>query len=109
MEINEKLVQEIVAKVVLNVAADTASDSQKRQLGVFETMTEALEAVNKAYKQFRNYSVAQREEMIKSIRKLTLNEAEVMAKLGVEETGMGRVADKIIKHELVANKTPGTD
>lgn len=109
MEINEKLVQEIVAKVVQNVAADSASDSQKRQLGVFETMTEALEAVNKAYKQFRNYSVAQREEMIKNIRKLTLNEAEVMAKLGVEETGMGRVADKIIKHELVANKTPGTE
>ena len=42
MEINEKLVQEIVAKVVQNVAADSASDSQKRQLGVFETMTEAL-------------------------------------------------------------------
>ena len=79
------------------------------QKGVFDTMTEALEAVQKAYKQYRNYTVAQREEMIANIRKLTLAEADVMAKLGVEETGMGRVADKVIKHQLVANKTPGTE
>ena len=32
-----------------------------------------------------------------------------MAELGVKETGMGRVSDKIIKHQLVANKTPGTE
>ena len=107
MEFNEKLVQEIVAKVVANVSS--APSESKRQHGVFDTMTEALEAVNKAYKAFRSYSVAQREEMIKNIRKLTLKEAEIMAKMGVEETGMGRVSDKIIKHQLVANKTPGTE
>ncbi|MBQ7039787.1 MAG: aldehyde dehydrogenase EutE, partial [Clostridia bacterium] len=107
MDFNEKLVQEIVAKVVANVSG--MPESNKRQHGVFDTMTEALEAVNKAYKAFRGYSVAQREEMIKNIRKLTLKEAEIMAKMGVEETGMGRVSDKIIKHQLVANKTPGTE
>lgn len=72
-------------------------------------MTDALNAVQKAYKELKNYTVAQREEMIKNIRRLTLEEAETMAKLGVEETGMGRVADKIIKHQLVAKKTPGTE
>ena len=41
---------------------------------------------------------------------MTFNQLkEVMAKLGVEETGMGRVSDKVIKHQLVANKTPGTE
>ena len=47
--------------------------------------------------------------MIKNIRRLTLEEAETMAKLGVKETGMGNVHDKIIKHQLVAKKTPGTE
>ncbi|MBQ2968735.1 MAG: aldehyde dehydrogenase EutE [Clostridia bacterium] len=107
MEFNEKLVQEIVAKVVANVSG--APVAGKKQLGVFDTMTEALTAVDKAYKQFKSYSVAQREEMIKNIRRLTLEEAENLAILGVEETGMGRVSDKIIKHQLVANKTPGTE
>ena len=80
-----------------------------RQKGVFDTMSEALEAVQKAYKQYCSYTVAQREEMISNIRRLILEEAETMAKLGVEETGMGRVSDKIIKHQLVAKKTPGTE
>ena len=47
--------------------------------------------------------------MIKNIRRLTLEEAEIMAELGVKETGMGNVHDKIIKHQLVAEKTPGTE
>ena len=29
--------------------------------------------------------------------------------MGVEETGMGNVGDKILKHHLVADKTPGTE
>ena len=72
-------------------------------------MTEALEAVEKAYKEFRSYTVAQREKMIAKIRQYTLENAQMFAELGVEETGMGRVSDKIIKHQLVAEKTPGTE
>ena len=105
--LDEKYISEIVESVIKNMGSAAASAS--KQLGVFDTMEEALEAVKKAYKLFRGYSVAQREKMIQSIRKLTLEEAETMAVMGVEETGMGRVSDKIIKHQLVANKTPGTE
>ncbi len=103
---NEKYISEIVANVIKSMNGETKSTHQK---GVFDTMSEALAAVNKAYNELKGYSVAQREEMIKHIRKLTLEEADKMAELGVSETGMGRVADKIIKHQLVANKTPGTE
>ncbi len=106
MVIDEKYVSEVVANVVKTMKEAEKAPKLK---GVFDTMSEALEAVNKAYKELRSYSVAQREKMIANIRRLTLEEADVMAKLGVEETGMGRVADKIIKHQLVANKTPGTE
>ncbi len=102
--LDERYVSEIVASVVKSM-----SQTPSHQKGVFPTMTQALEAVDKAYKQFRSFSVAQREKMIERIRALTLAEAEVMAKMGVEETGMGRVSDKIVKHQLVANKTPGTE
>ena len=105
MELNEQYVQEIVKTVVKNMKGASAG----RQLGVFDSMGEALEAVERAYRQFKSYTVAQREQMIAKIRELTLREAEELARLGVEETGMGRVADKIIKHQLVANKTPGTE
>ncbi|MBR5011050.1 MAG: hypothetical protein IKY12_00675 [Clostridia bacterium] len=109
MKIDEKQISEIVKSVLSNMAGETASENTQSYKGVFNTMTEALEAVNKAYKKYRSYSVEQREKIIAEIRKLTLAEAEEMAKLGVSETGMGRVSDKIIKHQLVANKTPGTE
>ena len=101
---DERMVSEIVASVVKSMT--TPKQAQK---GVFSTMTEALAAVDKAYKQYKEYSIEQREKMIAKIREFTLAEAENMARLGVEETGMGRVADKIVKHQLVANKTPGTE
>ena len=103
--IDEKYISDIVESVIKSIKPSIPTCHQK---GVFATMTEALEAVSKAYIEFKSYSVAQREKMIEKIREYTLAEAEIMAKIGVEETGMGRVADKIIKHQLVANKTPGT-
>lgn len=104
--VDEKYISEIVENVIKSIKPEMP----KKQLkGVFPTMTEALEAVQKAYKELKGYTVEQREKMIERIRELTLNEAENMAKLGVEETGMGNVPHKIIKHQLVANKTPGTE
>ncbi len=108
MEINESYINQIVQSIMKNLENAEPAPGQRLK-GVFTSMTEALEAVDKAYKFYRSYSIEQREKMIENIRKLTLAEAETMAKMGVEETGMGRVADKIIKHQLVANKTPGTE
>ena len=108
MEMNEKYINQIVQSVIKNL--ENAEPTGDRKLkGVFTNMSDALAAVQEAYLFYKSYSVEQREKMISNIRKLTLAEAEVMAKMGVEETGMGRVADKIIKHQLVANKTPGTE
>ena len=110
MKIDEKQISEIVKSVLSNMSGETAkAEETTNYKGVFSTMTEALQAVDKAYKKYRSYSVEQREKIIAEIRKLTLAEAEEMAKLGVAETGMGRVSDKIVKHQLVANKTPGTE
>ncbi len=103
--VDERYISQIVESVIQNIDVVPS----KNLKGVFNTMEEALEAVSKAYVQYKSYTVEQREKMIAEIRKLTLAEAEEMAKLGVEETGMGRVSDKIIKHQLVANKTPGTE
>ena len=104
---DEKYISKIVESVLSEMGV--AKTCEKKQLGVFDEMSDALEAVSKAYKQFRSYTVAQREKMIEKIRSYTLENAEMLAKLGVEETGMGRVSDKIIKHQLVAEKTPGTE
>ena len=50
-----------------------------------------------------------REKVISNIRKKIMENAEILARMGVQETGMGNVGHKILKHQLVAEKTPGTE
>ena len=95
--------------VIEEKTVSRAQTSGRKQLGVFETMEEALDACNKAYTLFRNYNKEQRENIITEIRKLTHAEAEIMGKLGVEDTKMGNAYHKTLKHHLVADKTPGTE
>ena len=78
--LDERLISEIVASVVKSTMG-----TPNKQKGVFPTMSEALSAVDKAYKQYRSYSIEQRERMIAKIRELTLAEAEVMAAKGYSE------------------------
>ena len=71
--LDEKLIGQIIQNVINNMPAGV---TKSNQLGVFDSMTDALLAVEKAYKQLKNYTVAQREKMIENIRRLTLEEAE---------------------------------
>ena len=105
--IDETKISEIVKKVVSEM--NVTSTPKRKQLGVFDKMEDAIDACNKAYEVFRYYNKEQRENIIKEIRKLTHQEAEIMAKLAVEDTKMGNVYHKVLKHHLVADKTPGTE
>lgn len=77
--------------------------------GVFSDMNDAIEAAKKAQKIVGRMSMDQRENIISNIRKKTMENAEILARMGVHETGMGNVGHKILKHQLVAEKTPGTE
>ena len=72
-------------------------------------MNEAIEAAKASQKIVRKMSLDQREKIITCIRRKTKENAEILARMGVDETGMGNVGDKILKHHLVADKTPGTE
>lgn len=106
---DEKMIEQMVKDVLAKMKAEPKQTSERHQIGVFDTMEEAIAACNKAYETFRYYNKEQRENIIKEIRKLTHEEAETMAKLAVEDTKMGNVYHKILKHHLVADKTPGTE
>lgn len=106
MPLNENLVQSIVKEVVSRLET-TPSASQ--QNGVFAQMNDAVAAAKEAQAVVRNMSMEQREKILTNIRTKTRDNAEKMARMGVEETGMGNVPHKILKHKLVADKTPGTE
>jgi propionaldehyde dehydrogenase len=104
----EDKIEEIVRAVLLNIQGEKAV-KDSREKGIFDTMEEAVAAAKEAQKKLRYMTVEDREKIIKNIRRKTIENASAMAKMGVAETGMGRVDHKTLKHELVANKTPGTE
>lgn len=106
MSVNEKMVQDIVQEVVAKMQISSDVSGKK---GVFSDMNEAIEASKRAQKIVAKMSMDQREAIISRIREKIRENAEILARMGVEETGMGNVGHKILKHQLVAEKTPGTE
>ena len=119
-EVSRSEVEQIV-RMVLSGLETTAAPSENKKLytsteyngrkliGIYSDMNEAIAAAGAGYKAVRAMSVEQREKIITVIRELTRKEAPIMAEIGVAETGMGRVDHKTAKHNLVADKTPGTE
>jgi acyl-CoA reductase-like NAD-dependent aldehyde dehydrogenase len=115
MQISEKEIQKLVEQVLANMTAQTSekvSNSASEIAlgnGVFTTVEEAVNAAKIAEAKMRSVSLVGRRKMIQAMRDISIEHAEELAKMAVEETGLGRVEDKISKNLLAANKTPGVE
>ncbi len=107
MAVTEQELQEIVRSVLSQM--NGLRPSEQEETGIYDTMEEAIEAASRAQKEIRRMPLEFREKIISNIRKLTLENLQPLAEMGVAETKMGNVGHKIIKHRLVAEKTPGTE
>ncbi len=106
MSVNDQMVQDIVRQVLANMRISSDASGSR---GVFSDMNEAVEAAKKAQAVIGKMPMDHREKIISSIRAKIMENAEILARMGVKETGMGNVGHKILKHQLVAEKTPGTE
>ena len=78
-------------------------------LGLFDKVDDAINAAYKGQKQLMTMGLEKREELIAAVRAASIQNAESLARLGVEESGLGRVEHKIIKNINAAKLTPGTE
>ena len=108
MELSEASVRELVEKVLsgLGARAETGAGSGP---GVFADMNEAIGAARRAHEQLMSMTLEARQRMVAAMRQAALANLEQMARLAVEETGMGRVADKVVKNRVATERTPGTE
>jgi len=77
--------------------------------GLFDQIDDAVAAANDAYAQLSTTPAHIRQRAIDNMRRVTLENLDEIARRAVDETGLGRVEDKINKNRLVANKTPGME
>lgn len=76
---------------------------------MFERAEDCVDAAIAAQKKLIAMTMEQRGAIISAMRQAARDNAEKLAVMAHEETGYGKVADKIAKILLVADKTPGTE
>ncbi|HRY29278.1 MAG TPA: aldehyde dehydrogenase [Elusimicrobiota bacterium] len=76
---------------------------------VFSSIDDAVSAAEKAQAVFQDMGMDFRRKLIEAMREAARRNAEKLSRLACEETGMGRVEDKIVKNVLIADKTPGVE
>ena len=77
--------------------------------GALKSPDAAVEAASKAYEAYRTATLERRRAIIDALRRTALAENERWSCAAVEETGLGRVEDKVAKNRLAAEKTPGVE
>lgn len=106
MEIDD--IKALVAKVVKEI--DQAVPEEKCSgYGIFPDMDAAIEAADKAQKELVKLSIEARNNIIEAIREVTRENAAMLSQMAVDESGMGRVEDKLTKNIMAANNTPGIE
>jgi aldehyde dehydrogenase len=92
-------------------AGDALSAAAEAELGdgVLPTIGEAVHAASRSYSEYQKIGLQGRKAIVTAMRAAMLEEAERLAEMAVAETGLGRVADKIVKNRLVTTKTPGPE
>lgn len=78
--------------------------------GIYDDVDSAVKAARKAHDALVDtMTMKTRDAIIDGMRRTVRQLAQQLAVMAVEETGLGRVDDKINKNLLVADKTPGTE
>ncbi len=77
--------------------------------GIYPDLDSAVAAARRGYRALDALTLAKRTDIVAAMRQAMRANAELLARMAQEETGLGRVADKIQKNHLVIDKTPGPE
>ncbi len=99
----------IVSKTRANSTGFVGERSRGMGRGVFGDIDSAVAAATQAFRVFSQTSLETRYRMIEEIRKDCRHHVERLAKDALEETGLGRYDQKLMKNRLVIDKTPGPE
>lgn len=116
MGMNEDQISNMVNDIVRRVELEmqygkptTGGPAEGGATGIFGTVEECVEKGRAAQRELIEMSVEKRQKLIDAMRAIILQNADPLAKLAVDETGLGRYKDKIAKNVLAAEKTPGCE
>lgn len=118
MPLPEQEINRIVQDVLGQIGYD-AQAAKKPQVGeiptgggngvVYADLDGAIAQARRAVKPLLDGGVSLRHAMVKAMRATASANAEILGRMAVEETGLGKMPDKMNKVLLAAEKTPGPE
>ncbi|MCQ2013434.1 aldehyde dehydrogenase family protein [Clostridium butyricum] len=115
MEIDANLVEKLVRQAIIDAKKENLISfdacSQMKTYGIFDTMDNAIEASDLAQKKLLKLSMQERQKYVDTIKATVLKREnlELISKMSVDETKIGKYEHKLIKNRVAAEKTPGTE
>ena len=107
----ESIVEQVVGELAARGAARPPAEAPAAfdGRGIVADVDAAVRAAQRSFAEYESTPLQRRRDIVEAMRRAALANAERLARLAVEETGLGRVEDKLRKNTLVATKTPGTE
>ncbi len=102
-----KVVDELTARGATIAAPEAPPAFDGR--GILEDIDSAVRAARTSFESSRGITLERRGAMIDAMKRAALENVERLSRMAVEETGLGRLEDKIRKNTLVATRTPGLE
>jgi acyl-CoA reductase-like NAD-dependent aldehyde dehydrogenase len=108
-EVLKRLEKEEFGNVLTASGPAAAVSSSSGDDVLFPSVDAAVQAARRAQIEFQEQGLEVRRNIIRAIRKAAVANAERLAKMAREETGMGRWEDKVQKNLVCAIRTPGVE
>jgi propionaldehyde dehydrogenase len=107
----ESIVEQVVGELARRGAAPgvTPAPAAFDGRGIVADVDAAVRAAERSFAEYEAAPLSRRREIVEAMRRAALANVERLSRLAVEETGLGRVEDKLRKNMLVATKTPGPE
>ncbi len=111
MAIDERRIESIVAEVLerLESGQPAARRGAEGPLGVHPDLDAAVAGARAGFEAYDRTPLETRHRIVAAVREILAANYRLLAEVAVEETGLGRVEDKILKNRLVTEKTPGPE
>lgn len=109
MSLTDAQIRNIVEDTVRQLAGTSPVVAGSSCGWLCDTPEQAIAAAKEAQQELMRMSLEQRGRLIDAMREAARQNARYLAELAHEETGYGRVEDKVKKNLLAANKTPGIE
>lgn len=111
MALDPRSIESIVAEVLerLDTGGKPARSEAGAPLGVHRDLDTAVKAAQAAFEAYDKVPLSTRYAVVAAMRDTLRGSWRALSELAVEETGLGRVEDKITKNRIVTELTPGPE